>query len=171
MKMKKKQSSTFFTFNHMVVYVIIDGLAVTGYNKLMEPEDRNPAVSAKETVSPINRQINRYRNALPEVSREEGHFFFKEVTRHMEEITYVSIGYRIGNIPFELQDIVAVIINNIHYACEVNLKLILDRENLWVTGAIGIPTEELNSLRFRVEEAHLNESLLKTQRILAQFLE
>jgi hypothetical protein len=171
MKMKKKQSSTFFTFNHMVVYVIIDGLAVTGYNKLMEPEDRNPAVSAKETVSPINRQINRYRNALPEVSREEGHFFFKEVTRQMEEITYVSIGYRIGNIPFELQDIVAVIINNIHYACEVNLKLILDRENLWVTGAIGIPTEELNSLRFRVEEAHLNESLLKTQRILAQFLE
>lgn len=89
----------------------------------------------------------------------------------MEEITYVSMGYRIGNIPFELQDIVAVIINNIHYACEVNIKLILDRDTLWVTGAIAIPSEELNSLRFRIEEAHLNESLLKAQRIIAQFLQ
>lgn len=83
----------------------------------------------------------------------------------------MSIGYRIGNVPFELQDIVAVIVNNIHYACEVNLKLIVDGDNLWVTGSIGIPSEELNSLRFRVEEAHLNESLLKTQRILAEFLQ
>ena len=89
----------------------------------------------------------------------------------MEEITYVSMGYRLGNIPFEMQDIVAVIINNIHYASEVNLKLILDRDTLWVTGAIGIPTEEVNSLRYRVEEAHLNESLLKTQSIIAQFLQ
>jgi hypothetical protein len=137
----------------------------------MEPEDNHPGRSAKETVSPINRQINRYRNALPEVPREEGHFFFKDVTRQIEEITYVSMGYRIGNIPFELQDIVAVIINNIHYASEVNLKLIVDQDTLWVTGAIGIPSEELNSLRYRIEEAHLNESLLKTQRILAQFLQ
>lgn len=84
------------------------------------------------------------------MGREEGHLFFKEVTRQIEEITYVSIGYRIGNVPFELQDIVAVIVNNIHYACEVNLKLIVDGDNLWVTGSIGIPSEELNSLRFRV---------------------
>ena len=69
----------------------------------------------------------------------------------MEQITYVSFGYRIGGIPFELQDITAVIINNIHYSCDVNLKLILDRDNLWVTGAIGVPSQELNSLRFRVE--------------------
>jgi hypothetical protein len=133
----------------------------------MEPEDHNHGRSSKAVECPINRQINRYRHALPEVPREEGHFFFKEVSRQMEEITYVSIGYRIGNLPFELQDIIAVIINNIHYACEVNLKLIVDRDTLWVTGAIGIPTEELSSLRFRIEEAHLNESLLKAQRIIA----
>lgn len=53
----------------MVFYVIIDGLLLIGCNKFMEPNDRNPAVSTKETVSPINRQINRYRNALPEVPR------------------------------------------------------------------------------------------------------
>ena len=29
----------------------------------------------------------------------------------------------------------------------------------------------MNSLQYRVEEAHLNESLLKTQRIIADFLQ
>jgi hypothetical protein len=29
----------------------------------------------------------------------------------------------------------------------------------------------MNSLQYRVEEAHLNESLLKTQRIIAEFLQ
>jgi hypothetical protein len=82
----------------------------------------------------------------------------------------VTIGYRVGTIPFELQDLMAVVINNIHYSCELNLKLIVDGDQFWVTASIGIPTEEVGSLRFRVEEAHLNESLLKTQRLLAEFL-
>ena len=65
----------------------------------------------------------------------------------------------------------AVVINCIHYSCELNLKLIMDEDQLWVTSSMGISTEEAASLRYRVEEAHLNESLLKTQRIIAQFLE
>jgi len=45
----------------------------------------------------------------------------------------------------------AVIINNIHYSCDLNLKLIVDGDQFWVTASIGVTSEELNSLRFRVE--------------------
>ena len=84
----------------------------------------------------------------------------------------MTVGYRVGRIPFELQDLLAVIINAIHCHCDVNLKIILDEhDNLWVTGSIGHSTEEGNSLNYRIEEAHLNESLRKTQRILARFIE
>jgi hypothetical protein len=48
----------------------------------MEPEENER--SSKRGECAVGRQINRYRNALPEVAREEGHFFFKEVTRQME---------------------------------------------------------------------------------------
>jgi hypothetical protein len=118
----------------------------------MEPEDNNNNHhNIKNQPNSINRQMNQYRNALPEMQREEDHFFFKEITRHMEEITFVTIGYIVGTIPLELQDLMAVAINSIHYNCELNLKIILDGDLLWVTSSIGIPSEELNSLRFRIE--------------------
>ena len=83
----------------------------------MEPEDNNNHSNQKNSENQVTRQINRYRNALPEVPREEEHFFFKEVTRQMEEISYVTIGYRVGRVPFELHDLMAVVINCIHYSC------------------------------------------------------
>lgn len=67
----------------------------------------------------------------------------------MEEISYVTIGYRVGTVPFELHDLMAVIINSIHYSCELNLKLIIDEDQLWVTSSIGASTEEMTSLRYR----------------------
>lgn len=137
----------------------------------MEPEDNdNPRRHSKTSENPITKQINRYRNALPEVPREEGHFFFKEIVKQMEEISYVTIGYRVGSVPFEHSDIMAAIVNLIHYSCELNLKIIMDEDQLWVTSSLGVSSEEMNSLKYREEEAHLNESLLKTQRIIAQFL-
>lgn len=50
----------------------------------MEPEDNdNRHKLSKSNHNQITNQINRYRNSLPEVSRQEGHFFFKEVIKHM----------------------------------------------------------------------------------------
>lgn len=93
----------------------------------MEPEDNdNSKNHSKAVENPITKQINRYRNALPEVPREEGHFFFKEITKQMEDISYVTIGYRVGAVPFELSDIMAAVVNLIHYSCELNLKIIID---------------------------------------------
>lgn len=72
-----------------------------GFIIIMEPEDNNNQTgNFKSTENPITRQINRYRNALPEVPRAEGHFFFKEIIKQLEEISYVSIGYRVGTVPF-----------------------------------------------------------------------
>jgi hypothetical protein len=50
----------------------------------------------------------------------------------------------------------AVVINTIHYSCDLNLKLIMDEDQLWVTSSMGITSEEMESLGYRVEEAHLN---------------
>lgn len=72
--------------------------------------------------------------------------------------------------PYELHDLFAVVINNIHCFCELNLKLIIDGDQLWATATLGFPTEEVNSTRYNIEESHLNESLLKTQTILSNFL-
>jgi hypothetical protein len=108
----------------------------------MEPEDNhNPHNHNKNQENPITRQINRYRNTLPEVPREDNHFFFKEITRQMEDISYVSFGYQVGRVPFELHDLMAVVINCIHYSCELNLKLILDEDQLWVTSSMAVSNE------------------------------
>lgn len=67
----------------------------------MEPEDNdNRHRLSKSNQNQVTNQINRYRNSLPEVSRQEGHFFFKEVIKQMQEISYVTIGYRVGTVPF-----------------------------------------------------------------------
>ncbi len=68
-------------------------------------------------------------------------------------------------------DMFAVIINEIHTYADCNLKIILDRDQLWVTSTTGFSMDFINTLRYNVEESNLNESLLKTQNLLNQFLE
>jgi hypothetical protein len=68
-------------------------------------------------------------------------------------------------------DMFAVIINEIHTHADCNLKIILDGDQLWVSSTTGFSIDFINSLRYNVEESNLNESLLKTQNLLSQFLE
>lgn len=64
-----------------------------------------------------------------------------------------------------------MIINEIHTHADCNLKIILDGDQLWVTSTTGFSLEFIDSLSYNVEESNLNESLLKTQNLLSQFLE
>ena len=69
----------------------------------------------------------------------------------MEGVEFITMGYRVGRIPLELMDLVAVIINAIHCHCELNLKLILDEnDQLWVTASLGTSPEEASSLAYRI---------------------
>lgn len=79
------------------------------------------------------------------------------------EIVYVTIGYRVGQVPFELMDLLAVVINEIHCHTECNLKIIMDNDQLWVTSTTGYSADFIDTLQYNIEEANLNDSLRKTQ--------
>lgn len=71
----------------------------------------------------------------------------------------------------EMRDLFAVVINEIHCYADCNLKIIMDDDMLWVTSTTGYPIDFIHSLHYNIEEAHVNESLMKTQNLMAQFLE
>ena len=47
----------------------------------------------------------------------------------------------------------------------------MDNDQLWVTSTTGYPTDFLHSLPYNIEEANLSQSLLKTQRLMGEFLQ
>jgi hypothetical protein len=71
----------------------------------------------------------------------------------------------------ELHDLFAVVINEIHTYADCNLKIIMDGDQLWVTSTTGYSADFVDSLRYNIEESNQNESLLKTQKLMSQFLE
>lgn len=65
----------------------------------------------------------------------------------------------------------AVVINEIHTYADCNLKIIMDGDQLWATSTTGYSIDFVDSLRYNIEESNQNESLLKTQKLISEFLE
>ena len=66
----------------------------------------------------------------------------------------MTIGFRVGQIPFQLMDLFSVIVNEIHCFTDANLKVIIDGDQLWVTSTTGYRTSDINSTRNNIEEAN-----------------
>ena len=47
----------------------------------------------------------------------------------------------------------------------------MDGDQLWVTSTTGYSVDFVDSLRYNIEESNQNESLLKTQKLMSEFLE
>ena len=70
-----------------------------------------------------------------------------------------------------MNDLFAVVVNEIHCYADCNLKIIMDNDQLWVTSTTGYPIDFVHSLQYNIGEAHVNESLMKTHKLMEQFLE
>ena len=71
-------------------------------------------------------------------------------------MVYATIGYRVGTVPIALDDLFAVVVNNLHFEVEENLKIIIDGDEIWVTATLASTMGMMQTTGYNIDEAHLN---------------